>query len=75
MTSWNQASGRKEGSEVGGGRRVGVRVGLWDGSVGMGVHVSSGRRVTVAELYRYAVQELHLNYIFWGTEEPFYTNA
>ena len=39
------------------------------------VNPATGRRVTVAELYRYAVQELHLNYIFWGTEEPFYTNA
>lgn len=31
------------------------------------------RRVTVAELYGYAVTELHLDYIFWGTEDPFYT--
>jgi hypothetical protein len=38
------------------------------------VDPATHRRVTAAELYRYAVAELHLNYIFWGTEEPFYTN-
>lgn len=32
------------------------------------------RRVTVAELYKIAVVELHLDYVFWGTEEPFYTD-
>jgi hypothetical protein len=38
------------------------------------VNPATHRRVTVPELYRYAVEELHLDYIFWGTEEPFYTN-
>lgn len=31
------------------------------------------KRVTVEELYRYAVEDLHLDFIFWGTEEPYYT--
>lgn len=35
---------------------------------------ATNRRVTVPELHRYATEELHLDYIFWGTEEPFYTD-
>ncbi len=30
----------------------------------------TGRRVTVRELYDYAKDKLHLDYIFWGTQEP-----
>ncbi|HEY0304188.1 MAG TPA: hypothetical protein VGC44_04405 [Longimicrobiales bacterium] len=30
-------------------------------------------RITVAELMAYATATLRLNYIFWGTEEPYYT--
>ncbi len=37
------------------------------------VNPATHRRVTVPELYRYAAEDLHLDYIFWGTEEPFYT--
>jgi hypothetical protein len=29
--------------------------------------------ISVAELYQYAVQRLRLDYIFWGTEEPYYS--
>jgi len=29
--------------------------------------------VTVAELYDFATTKLRLDYIFWGTQEPFYT--
>jgi len=29
--------------------------------------------VTVDALYRYAVDELHLDYIFWGSQEPFFS--
>jgi hypothetical protein len=29
--------------------------------------------VTVEEIHRYASDELHLDYIFWGTEEPYYS--
>lgn len=33
----------------------------------------TGKRVTVAELYGVAKDRLRLDYIFWGTEEPYYT--
>jgi hypothetical protein len=33
----------------------------------------TGERVTVEELYSFARDELRLDYIFWGTQEPFYT--
>lgn len=33
----------------------------------------TGKRVTVNELYDYARDELRLDYIFWGTQEPFYS--
>lgn len=33
----------------------------------------TGQRISVAYLYAFAVQHLRLNYIFWGTEEPYYT--
>lgn len=33
----------------------------------------TGHRITVAELYDSAVTTLRLNYIFWGTEEPYFT--
>ena len=33
----------------------------------------TGRRITVAELYAYAVTTLRLDYLFWGTEEPYFT--
>ena len=34
----------------------------------------TGHRITVPELYDSAVTTLRLNYIFWGTEEPYYTS-
>jgi len=34
---------------------------------------ASGLQVTVQELYRFAKDELHLDFIFWGTEEPYYS--
>ncbi len=37
------------------------------------VDPSTGRPVTVDALYRYAVDELHLDYIFWGSQEPFFS--
>jgi len=33
----------------------------------------TGKQVTVDELYRFARDELRLDYIFWGTQEPFYS--
>ena len=35
---------------------------------------ATGDRVTVDELYRFAKDQLRLNYIFWGTQEPYYSN-
>ena len=35
---------------------------------------TTGERVTVAELYRFATERLRLDYIFWGTEEPYYSS-
>jgi hypothetical protein len=37
------------------------------------VNPETGRAVTVDELYRFAKDRLRLTYIFWGTQEPFYT--
>ena len=36
---------------------------------------ATGERVTVAELYGYAVKTLRLDYIFWGTQEPYYSKV
>jgi len=36
------------------------------------VHPRTGEKVTATELYRYACDPLHLDYIFWGTQEPYY---
>lgn len=33
----------------------------------------TGKQVTAAELYDYARDELRLDYIFWGTQEPYYS--
>jgi hypothetical protein len=33
----------------------------------------TGARVTVAELYRFATDRVRLDYIFWGTQEPYYS--
>ncbi len=35
---------------------------------------ATGRRITVAELYRVATERLRLDYIFWGTEEPYFSS-
>jgi hypothetical protein len=34
---------------------------------------TTGKRVTVKELYRFAKDRLRLDYIFWGTQEPYYS--
>ena len=38
------------------------------------VNPDTGEQVTVEQLYRYAVEELRLDYIFWGIQEPHYSN-
>jgi len=35
----------------------------------------TGQQVVVETLYRYAAEQLRLDYIFWGVEEPYYTRA
>jgi hypothetical protein len=34
---------------------------------------ATGKRVTVGELYRFATDRLRVDYLFWGTEEPYYS--
>lgn len=38
------------------------------------VDPDTGNRVTVPELFEFARDTLHLDYIFWGTQEPFYSD-
>jgi predicted TIM-barrel fold metal-dependent hydrolase len=33
----------------------------------------NGERISAADLYRFAADTLRLNYMFWGTEEPYYS--
>lgn len=35
---------------------------------------TTGQRISVAQLFEFARSRLHLNYLFWGTEEPYYTS-
>ncbi len=35
---------------------------------------ATGQRVTVDELYNFAQEQLRLDYIFWGTQEPYYSD-
>jgi hypothetical protein len=37
------------------------------------VDPTTGRPVTVEALYRYAADHLRLDYVFWGTQEPYYS--
>ena len=37
------------------------------------VHRRTGQAITVPELYGYARDDLHVDYLFWSTEEPFYS--
>lgn len=38
------------------------------------VNPTTGLQVTVEELYEFARDSLRLNYIFWGVQEPYYSN-
>ena len=35
------------------------------------IHPKTGKPVTAADIYSFAKENLHLTYIFWGSEEPF----
>ena len=37
------------------------------------INPKTGKKVTVRELVTYATDELHVTYIFWGTQEPYFT--
>jgi hypothetical protein len=39
------------------------------------VNPATGQRVTVAELVKFATEYLKLDYVFWGTQEPYYSEA
>jgi len=38
------------------------------------VNQETGKRATIADLLKFGTDELKLDYIFWGTEEPHYSN-
>lgn len=38
------------------------------------INPNTGKRVTVKEIYDFANEYLGLDYIFWGTQEPYYTS-
>jgi hypothetical protein len=44
-----------------------------DGNYG-DVNSETGKRATIAELLKFGADELKLDYIFWCTEEPYYSN-
>ncbi len=56
-------------------RGPGIRAGVavQDGNLEE-TNPATGKRVTVPELYRYATERLRLDYIFWGTQEPYYSD-
>lgn len=35
------------------------------------INPQTGKEVTAEEIYRFGTEYLHLNYIFWGSEQPF----
>jgi hypothetical protein len=55
-------------------RRPGVVAGVavQDGNLA-DKNSATGARVTVAELHRFARDTLRLDYVFWGTQEPYYS--
>jgi hypothetical protein len=36
---------------------------------------ATGRRVEISELVKFATEYLKVDYIFWGTQEPYYSEA
>ncbi|MDQ3917248.1 MAG: hypothetical protein M3348_01990 [Acidobacteriota bacterium] len=52
---------------------VPVGIAVQDGNSAY-VNPKTGRRVTVAEQIAFATEYLHADYIFWCTEEPYYSN-
>ena len=55
------------------GDTVPVGIAVQDGNYGE-VNRATGKRATIAELIRFATDYLHADYIFWCTEEPYYSD-
>ena len=51
---------------------VPVGVAVQDGNL-EDVNPSTGKRVTVSELLKFATEYLRADYIFWGIQEPYYS--
>jgi hypothetical protein len=53
--------------------KVPVGIAVQDGNYAY-VNPKTGKRVTIAEQIEFARQYLHADYIFWSTEEPYFSN-
>ena len=53
--------------------KVPVGIAVQDGNSAY-INPKTGKRVTIAEQLGFATGYLRANYIFWGTEEPYYSN-
>jgi hypothetical protein len=51
---------------------VPIGVAVQDGNL-EDVNPTTGKRVDVSELVRFATEYLRVDYIFWGTQEPYYS--
>lgn len=54
-------------------QKVPTGVAVQDGAGGY-INPETNKPVTAQEIYRFAESYLHLTYIFWGTEQPFFNN-
>ena len=52
--------------------RVPTGIAVQDGNF-KDTHPENGKRITMTELVEYATDYLKVDYIFWGTEEPYYS--
>lgn len=52
--------------------RVPTGIAVQDGNLAQ-VNPSTGQRVRVSELLQFAKEQLGVDYMFWGTEEPYYS--
>jgi hypothetical protein len=53
--------------------KVPTGLAVQDGNYG-DVNQETGKRATIAELLKFGADELKLDYIFWCTQEPYYSN-
>ena len=51
---------------------VPIGVAVQDGNL-EDVNPATGKRVSVDDLLKFAREYLNVDYIFWGTEEPYYS--